>query len=76
MADAVQRLMTPEEFFRWQLDQEDLYELVEGIPVKMLKMMTGTSVQHDSVRGQHHPSLVRAQLAATRAGPTDGPGSP
>jgi Uma2 family endonuclease len=49
MADSVQRLMTPEEFFQWQLDQDDLYELVEGVPVKMLKMMTGTSLQHDLV---------------------------
>ena len=27
MAETASRLMTPEEFFLWQMDQEDLYEL-------------------------------------------------
>ena len=49
MAETASRLMTPEEFFHWQMGQEDLYELVDGVPVKMLKMMTGASVQHDLV---------------------------
>ncbi|MFL5211964.1 MAG: Uma2 family endonuclease, partial [Microvirga sp.] len=48
MAEAASRLMTPEEFFQWQIGQEDLYELVDGVPVKMLKM-TGASAQHDLV---------------------------
>lgn len=49
MAETASRLMTPEEFFQWQMGQEDLYELVDGVPVKMLKMMTGASQQHDAV---------------------------
>lgn len=69
MADAAQRLMTPDEFFRWQRDQDDLYELVEGVPVKMLKMMTGASRQHDIVV-VNVVSLLRAQLRGTRCRPT------
>ena len=48
MAEAASRLMTPEEFFQRQIGQEDLYELVDGVPVKM-KMMTGAGAQHDLV---------------------------
>jgi Uma2 family endonuclease len=69
MADAARRPMTPEEFFRWQLDQDDLYELVDGVPVKMLKMMTGASHQHDLVV-VNVISLLRAQLRGTRCRPT------
>jgi Uma2 family endonuclease len=69
MADSVQRLMTPEEFFQWQLDQDDLYELVEGVPVKMLKMMTGTSVQHDLVVVNLITRLAE-QLGGSRCRPT------
>lgn len=47
MADPVRRRMTPEEFFAWQLRQDGLYELVDGVPVPHVKMMTGASVQHD-----------------------------
>ena len=49
MALTAERPMTPEEFFAWQEGREELYELVDGVPVMMLKMMTGTSVQHDRV---------------------------
>ena len=38
--------MTVEEFFTWQLGQEDRYELVDGFPVKM---MTGASNFHDVI---------------------------
>ncbi len=38
--------MTVEEFFAWQLAQEDRYELVDGFPVKM---MTGASNFHDVI---------------------------
>lgn len=47
MADPARRRMTPEEFFQWQLGQDGLYELVDGVPVPHVKMMTGASVQHD-----------------------------
>lgn len=39
--------MTPEEFFDWQLGQDELYELVDGHPVLRHRMMTGASMQHD-----------------------------
>lgn len=52
MSGAAQKLMTVEEFFRWQQRQEDRYELVEGVPVPMrdpARMMTGASSQHDRI---------------------------
>ncbi|KQP83428.1 hypothetical protein ASF60_22155 [Methylobacterium sp. Leaf113] len=47
MADAVRLTMTPEDFFVWQRDQDELYELVDGHPVPRHRMMTGASMQHD-----------------------------
>ena len=47
MADPVPRRMTPEEFFAWQLRQDERYELVDGIPILRHRMMTGASTQHD-----------------------------
>ncbi|WP_245517683.1 Uma2 family endonuclease [Methylorubrum sp. Q1] len=47
MADPARRLMMPEEFFAWQTAQDGLYELVDGVPVPHVKMMTGASAQHD-----------------------------
>lgn len=48
MAEPQRRSMTPEEFFAWQLDQEERYELVDGVPVP-LRGMTGASDAHDAV---------------------------
>jgi Uma2 family endonuclease len=48
MAEPQRRLMTPEEFFAWQENQEARYELVDGIPVP-LRGMTGASNSHDAV---------------------------
>jgi Uma2 family endonuclease len=39
--------MSADEFFAWQGRQERLYELVDGLPVLPLKMMTGASQAHD-----------------------------
>lgn len=47
MAEPAIRRMTPEEFFAWQLGRDGLYELVDGVPVPHVKMMTGASAQHD-----------------------------
>jgi Uma2 family endonuclease len=47
MADAARLTMTPEDFFVWQRDQDELYELVDGHPVPRHRMMTGASMQHD-----------------------------
>ena len=46
MAGTATKLMTVEEFFVWQQGQEDRYELVEGVP---LKLMTGASEVHDVI---------------------------
>jgi Uma2 family endonuclease len=46
MADAAQKLMTIDDFFVWQQSQDERYELVEGVPVKL---MTGASEIHDVV---------------------------
>lgn len=40
--------MSAEEFYAWQLDQEDRYELVDGVPV-LHRMMSGASNFHDTV---------------------------
>jgi len=47
MAEPQLRRMTAEEFFAWQEKQDKLYELVDGLPVLPLKMMTGASRAHD-----------------------------
>lgn len=41
--------MTVEEFLSWQQRQDKLYELVDGLPLLPLKMMTGASQAHDRV---------------------------
>lgn len=46
MPDAAANLMSVEEFFVWQQGQEERYELVEGVPVKL---MTGASEVHDVI---------------------------
>jgi Uma2 family endonuclease len=48
MAETQMRSMTPEEFYQWQLDQDERYELVEGVPVP-LRAMTGASNVHDAI---------------------------
>jgi Uma2 family endonuclease len=47
MAEPKLHRMSAEEFFAWQQKQERLYELVDGLPVLPLKMMTGASQAHD-----------------------------
>lgn len=42
------KLRSIDEFFVWQQGREDRYELVEGVPVKL---MTGASTQHDRIAG-------------------------
>jgi Uma2 family endonuclease len=41
--------MTVDQFLDWQLRQERLHELVDGVPVVPLKMMTGATQRHDRV---------------------------
>ena len=49
MAEPLQRKMTVEEFFEWQLRQDRNYELVDGVPVLTVKAMTGATSRHDTV---------------------------
>lgn len=69
MADPARRLMTPEEFFEWQLGRDGLYELVDGVPVPHVKMMTGASAQHDRATVNIIISLGN-QLKGTGCRPT------
>lgn len=46
MVERASDRMTLEEFFRWQEEQDERYELVDGYPVKM---MTGASNVHDAI---------------------------
>ncbi len=48
MAEPSPRRMTPEEFYLWQLDQDERYELVDGV-AKPLRAMTGASNAHDVI---------------------------
>jgi Uma2 family endonuclease len=49
MAEPQLRRMSQDEFFAWQERQDQLYELVDGMPVLPLKIMTGASQAHDRV---------------------------
>jgi Uma2 family endonuclease len=81
MADPAQKLMTVEEFLIWCLDQEDRWELVDGVPVRLdeehtetvdgvvIKMMTGASTLHDRIVVNMVAEL-RQQLRGTRCIPT------
>ncbi len=40
--------MSVEEFYEWQRDQEERYELIDGVPVR-LRGMTGASNFHDAI---------------------------
>lgn len=66
MADTAQKLLSPDEFLLWQLDKDDPYELVGGVP---LKMMTGASEYHDLIVINIIATL-HAQLRGSRCRPT------
>jgi len=48
MAEPSQRVMTVDEFYLWQLDQDERYELVDGVP-RPLRAVTGANHAHDVV---------------------------
>ena len=48
MAEPVAKPMSVEEFYLWQLDQDERYELVDGAP-RLLRGMTGASNVHDTI---------------------------
>jgi Uma2 family endonuclease len=56
--------MTADEFLIWNLDQDERYELVDGIPVPM-RAMAGASNYHDAIT----TNLIGLLFAALRGGP-------
>ena len=58
MADAAKPLMTPEDFFVWQQNQSERFELVDGVPTEM---MAGASRAHDTIV-TNIIALLRGQL--------------
>ena len=62
MANAARKLMTVEEFLVWCLDQEDRYELEDGVPIRL---MTGASSRHDRIV-TNIIGLLWSQLRGTR----------
>ena len=74
MAEPQLRRMTADEFFAWQEKQDKLYELVDGVPVLPLKMMTGASRARDRVVVNVIASFHR-QLTGGNNRPTT-PGAP
>jgi Uma2 family endonuclease len=65
MAERQLRRMTVDEFFAWQAKQDKLYELVDGMPVLPLKMMTGASRAHDRIV----VNIIRELANQLRRGP-------
>lgn len=69
MAQTARPAMSVEAFFAWQRRQEILYELVDGVPIPHIKMMTGASMQHDRATVNIIVTL-HAQLRGTGCRPT------
>ena len=66
MGNRVEKVIEGEVFLQWCLDQDDRYELVNGIPVKM---MAGASEVHDQMVVNLIMSLG-TRLRGTRCRPT------
>jgi Uma2 family endonuclease len=49
MAETATAPMTIDEFLDWQERQNELYELVDGVPVPRWRAMTGATKRHDRV---------------------------
>ena len=70
MADTHQQTMTVEEFLQWNLDQDERYELVDGIPVPLRAVDPATGM--DGARGEHDAIVVNLIVALgnqSRGGP-------
>jgi len=52
MGGTASRLMEPQEFLEWRLDQEERHELVDGVPARM---MAGAAEYHDQ---EYHDQIV------------------
>ncbi len=68
MATPQQKTMTADEFLLWCLDQDERYELVDGVPVPM-RAMAGASTAHDRI-SSNIIGLVFAQLRGSGCWPT------
>lgn len=68
MASTATRLMSVEEFYLWCRDQEERYELVDGVPVP-LRAMSGASTRHDAISVNIIGALFN-QLRGTDCRPT------
>lgn len=71
MAEPAQRKWTIEEFFAWQEGQGDRYELVDGLPIKM---MAGAKNVHDDIVVNLVAEL-REQVRGSGCRPFTGDGS-
>jgi len=71
MADPAQQTWTIDQFFAWQAGQPDRYELVGGVPVRM---MAGARNVHDDIV-VNLVSELRAQLRDGSCRPFTGDGS-
>jgi Uma2 family endonuclease len=60
MPEAVRKRMTEAEFLAWQSDQDQRYELVDGVP----QAMTGARIRHDIARGNADRHLAPQLRAA------------
>lgn len=65
MAEPKLHRMSEDQFFAWQEKQDRLYELVDGLPVLPLKMMTGASQAHDRAA----VNIIRSLGNQLRGGP-------
>ena len=61
MSDRAIRLMTVEEFLVWQTEQDQLYELVDGLPLAM----AGAKLRHDRVTANAIRNIGNQLRAAT-----------
>ncbi len=68
MAETAKKLMTVDEFFLWCRDQDERYELVDGVPVP-LRAMSGASTAHDAI-AVNIIAAMHAQLRGTGCRPT------
>ena len=68
MAAPQPKTMTADEFLLWCLDQDERYELVDGVPVPM-RAMAGASTAHDRI-SSNIIGTVFAQLRGTGCWPT------
>lgn len=68
VAEAISNTMTADEFLTWNLEQEERYELVDGVPTP-LRAQTGASNTHDAIV-VNVISVLRNKLRGSGCRPT------